>query len=78
MHDKSNTGLDKEFIEIFSDISDQKKRQRLGSLFLLHKALKECRNMFNHGSANESERPAIDDIESAMKIYIKTVRHFDE
>ena len=78
VYDKSDDDLGNIMINVYSGISDQEKKQKLGSLFLLHKAIKECRNMFNHGSSNKSERPAIDDIEKAMKIYLKTVRYFGE
>ena len=64
-------------VYIQSDAENEKK-QILGSLFLLHKVLKECRNMFNHGSSDKEERPDVESIDKAIKIYVNTVKYLNE
>ena len=67
-------------IEVNSLVEGDSERERIAEIFLMHKTLKNCRNVFNHGKESIERKDGLEcraktgDIEKTIRRYIAEVR----
>lgn len=71
---------DQKEIEINSRVEKDSEKERIADIFLMHKVLKNCRNVFNHGKESVGREDGFEcraktgDIEKTIRRYIAEVR----